>query len=269
MHVKAHTSNDDHWAKVNPGFSRNRPRMKRNGRPRSFIWRRGEERDIFHLHVFCSRQYKYSPGGRRGKGKKVRGSGYQAVTNPLCYPPLPHPSPSQVPRLMRCQSIVGYPQQCIDRTRVQRKSFSQLAITSPDVISTSPKIFLMSRIDFTVLLVFDFLKKHHLPVGQLKTEFTNPPDSKIHQPRVIGHFFFCTLRTHLHNWMIELISLHKVGFGVTENCKRLSLTIEFCVCLCILNSVFDDFNANHTFNTLKDEIINSTIGFAASVKSPL
>lgn len=55
MHVKAHSSNDAHWAKVNPGFSRNRPRMKRNGSPRSFIWRRGEERYIFHLHVFCSR----------------------------------------------------------------------------------------------------------------------------------------------------------------------------------------------------------------------
>lgn len=55
MHVKAHTSNDADWAKVNPGFSRNRPRMKRNGSPRSFIWRRGEERYIFHLHVFCSR----------------------------------------------------------------------------------------------------------------------------------------------------------------------------------------------------------------------
>ena len=44
----------------------------------------------------------------------------------------------------------------------------KLAITSPDVISTSPKIILMSKIDFTVLLVFDFLKKYHLPVGQVK-----------------------------------------------------------------------------------------------------
>ena len=60
-----------------------------------------------------------------------------------------------------------------------------------------------------------------------------------------------------------------MGFGVTKNCKRLSLTIEFSVGLGILNSVFDDFNANHTFNTLKDKIINSTIGFDASVKSPL
>ena len=52
MHVKAQTSNDAHWAKVNPGFSRNRPRMKRNGRPCSFIWKRGEERrDIFFIYM--------------------------------------------------------------------------------------------------------------------------------------------------------------------------------------------------------------------------
>ena len=50
----------------------------------------------------------------------------------------------------------------------------KLAFTSPDVISTSPKSFLMSRIDFTVLLLFEFLEKHHLPVGQVKTEFTSP-----------------------------------------------------------------------------------------------
>ena len=44
--------------------------------------------------------------------------------------------------------------------RVQRKSFFtachsgklKLAFTDPNVISTSPPIFLMSRIDFTVLL---------------------------------------------------------------------------------------------------------------------
>ena len=40
--------------------------------------------------------------------------------------------------------------------------------TSPDIISTSPKSFLMSRIDFTVLLLFKLLKKYHLPVGQVK-----------------------------------------------------------------------------------------------------
>ena len=44
----------------------------------------------------------------------------------------------------------------------------KLAFTSPDVISTSPKNFLTSRIDFTVLLFIKFLKKYHLPVGQVK-----------------------------------------------------------------------------------------------------
>ena len=44
----------------------------------------------------------------------------------------------------------------------------KLASTSPDVISTSLKSFLTSRIDFTVLLLFEFLKKYHLPVGQVK-----------------------------------------------------------------------------------------------------
>ena len=44
----------------------------------------------------------------------------------------------------------------------------KLAFTSPDVISTSPESFLTSRIDFTVLLLFKFLKKHHLPVRQVE-----------------------------------------------------------------------------------------------------
>ena len=53
------------------------------------------------------------------------------------------------------------------QTRVPRKSFLQLAIraklklafTSPDIISTRPKSFLKGRIDFTVFLLFEFLKK--------------------------------------------------------------------------------------------------------------
>ena len=54
----------------------------------------------------------------------------------------------------------------------------KLAFTSPDVISTSPKSFLTSRIDFTVLLLFKCLKKHHSPVGQVKNRI-HQPDSKI------------------------------------------------------------------------------------------
>ena len=47
----------------------------------------------------------------------------------------------------------------------------KLAFTSPDVISTSPKSFSSSRIDFTLLLLFEFLKEHHLPVRQVKNRF--------------------------------------------------------------------------------------------------
>ena len=58
----------------------------------------------------------------------------------------------------------------------------------------------MSRIYFTVLLLFEFLKKHHLPVGQVKNRIHQPdsrihqPDSKIHQPWAIGHYFLCMLQ---------------------------------------------------------------------------
>ena len=50
----------------------------------------------------------------------------------------------------------------------------KLAFTSPDVISTSPKSSLTSRIGFTVLLLFEFLKKITCPSGKMKTEFTSP-----------------------------------------------------------------------------------------------
>ena len=43
----------------------------------------------------------------------------------------------------------------------------KLAFTSPNVISTSPRRFLTSRIDFIVLLLLELLKRPHLPVGQV------------------------------------------------------------------------------------------------------
>ena len=46
---------------------------------------------------------------------------------------------------------------------------AEAAFTSLDVILTSSKNSLTSRIDFTVLLLFEFLKKHHLPIGQVKS----------------------------------------------------------------------------------------------------
>ena len=43
------------------------------------------------------------------------------------------------------------------------------AEANPTVISTSPESFLTSyRIDFTVLSLFELLKKHHLPFRQVK-----------------------------------------------------------------------------------------------------
>ena len=39
----------------------------------------------------------------------------------------------------------------------------KLVFTSPDVISTSPQNFLTGIIDYTVLLLLEFLKKHHEP----------------------------------------------------------------------------------------------------------
>ena len=89
---------------------------------------------------------------------------------------------------------------------MQRNSFSgklKLAFTSPDVISTSPKSFSSSRIDFTLLLLFEFLKEHHLPVGQVKNRF-HYPDSKIHLPRAIGHYFLCTLRVKRKLMLVTL-----------------------------------------------------------------
>ena len=47
-------------------------------------------------------------------------------------------------------------------------------------------------IDFTVLLLFEFLKKNHLPIEQDKNR-VHQPDSKIHQPQAIGHYFLCKL----------------------------------------------------------------------------
>ena len=53
-----------------------------------------------------------------------------------------------------------------------------LACTSPKVISTSPKKIWWAGL-ITVLLLFKFLKKYHLPVGQVKNRIYYP-NSKIH-----------------------------------------------------------------------------------------
>ena len=44
----------------------------------------------------------------------------------------------------------------------------KLAFTSPDIISARLQNVLTSRTDFTVILLLEFLKKHHLLVRQVK-----------------------------------------------------------------------------------------------------
>ena len=67
--------------------------------------------------------------------------------------------------------------------RVQRKSILQLAIwaTWSYHLLAQTSFHLASKAswraelaDFTVLLLFEFLKKHHLPFGKLKAGFTSP-----------------------------------------------------------------------------------------------
>ena len=51
----------------------------------------------------------------------------------------------------------------------------KLASTSAEVISTSPRRFLTSIIEFIVLLLFELLKKHHLLGGASEQQnFTSP-----------------------------------------------------------------------------------------------
>ena len=68
----------------------------------------------------------------------------------------------------------------------------QLACTRPQVISTSPKPFLISRIDYNPSVIGISPQKSTCPWGKLK-EKNHQPNSKIHQRRAIGHCFLCTL----------------------------------------------------------------------------
>ena len=67
-----------------------------------------------------------------------------------------------------------------------------------------PKLF--------VLLLFKFLIKHHLPVGQVKNRI-HQPDSKIHQPRVIGHYFLYTLRMDFSLRIMLCSKMHVILFA--------------------------------------------------------
>ena len=74
----------------------------------------------------------------------------------------------------------------------------KLAFTSPDIISTSPKNFLTSRIDFTVLLFIEFLKHITCLSGKLKTEFTSPIAKSTNPGLSDTAFFACCTKKHLN-----------------------------------------------------------------------
>ena len=93
----------------------------------------------------------------------------------------------------------------------------KLAFTSPDVISTSPKSFSSSRIDFTLLLLFEFLKEHHLPVGKLKIDFTSPI-AKSTSPGLADTTFFARCYFKFHSdwgWVIGRIK-QKLQLGCRD-----------------------------------------------------
>ena len=52
-----------------------------------------------------------------------------------------------------------------------------------------------------VLLLFKFLIKHHLPIGQVKNRI-HQRDSKIHQPQAIGQYFLCTQNNHTTTMLV-------------------------------------------------------------------
>ena len=68
----------------------------------------------------------------------------------------------------------------------------KLAFTSPEVISTSPKNVWLAKLISQFWMLFESFKSHHLPVRQVKNRI-HQPDSKLHKPRAIGHYFLCTL----------------------------------------------------------------------------
>ena len=101
----------------------------------------------------------------------------------------------------------------------------KLAFTSPDVISTSPKSFLTSRIDFTVLLLFKFLKKHHSsPSNKLITEFTSPI-KKYTSPGLFDTTFFasCLVKcVDFHLYQYKCLYARICSYKLTEEIVKSS-----------------------------------------------
>ena len=93
----------------------------------------------------------------------------------------------------------------------------KLTFTNPDVISTSPKSFLRSRINLPLLLLFEFLKNITCLSGKLKTEFTSPK-AKSSSPALSDTTFFarckclslCILNGRDWVWYMKSVMLNWV-----------------------------------------------------------
>ena len=119
------------------------------------------------------------------------------------------------------------------------------AFTSPDVISTSPKSFLTSRIDFTVFL-FILIPQKNIPCssGKLKTEFTSPI-AKSTSSRLSDTTFFalcfkvaentvqavCEYICHLPNYGERKVAAHKLKLGQVKNIlmKDFDCQVKFAI----------------------------------------
>ena len=77
-----------------------------------------------------------------------------------------------------------------DQTGCKEKHFYSLPFGQAEASIYQPRRHFNQPQKRFVLLLFKLLIKHHLPIGQNRI---HKPDSKIHQPRAIGHYFLCTL----------------------------------------------------------------------------
>ena len=89
----------------------------------------------------------------------------------------------------------------------------KLAFTSPDIISTSPKSFFKSRIDFSQFLCYSNSSKNiTCPSGKLKTELTSPI-AKSTSPGLLDTIFFA-------RWVIHLMSYIFFKWSCKPNDKQ-------------------------------------------------
>ena len=122
------------------------------------------------------------------------------------------------------------------------------AFTSPEVISTSPKSFLTSIIEFTVLLLIEFLKNINCPSGKLKTEFTSPI-AKSTSPELLDTTFFARCNVFLVEAKIRVFYFFFYILQVLAEVMDPKSVVD--VMLPVVISLAGDSVANVRFNVAK------------------